>query len=128
MTRHHIIVLKFLHSKHKFFKFKMTITFYTRVRCSALFIGFDEIIYYLFFEFILKIKDIIRHTEFSGYCSCVLYIIKRTASLFPADTYILIIVEFHRCADALISVLFHKKSGDARINTATHSNYSFFHN
>ena len=72
-----------------------------------------------------KVKNIVRHPQPVGDGAGVLHIVERAAGVSFAHTGVLVRIELHRAADALIPLALRKVRRDGRIDAAAHGNQRF---
>ena len=113
----------------RFFKqvseFEAVIAFYTGIGSAPELIltykGLDNTLP----EFILIVKNMIRYADSLTNTSGVLCVFERTACVEHIKPDRIIFIQAHCAADTVITRVFHKQSGDSRVNAAAHGNKSF---
>ena len=109
----------------KLFKFHISVAVDARIWGNSSHVTVHKLVYYLPFEIIRKIKNVIRNAQFVGYAFSILHIVQRAAGVGAWYPCIFIVIELHGAADAVKAPILYKLSGDAGINAAAHCNKCF---
>ena len=125
MTCGDMIAFEYIRPLEKFIEFHKSVAVDARVRSHSAQIRVHKSVYDFFSEIIGKVEHEIRHSEFFRNASCVLNVIKGTACVRLRDARVLVIIQFHRTADAGISPVNQYFCGNARINAAAHCDKNF---
>ena len=108
-------------------EFQIAVAVDAGVRRRTVLVGGDKAVDDLTLEVIREVEDIVGNAETECDRARILHILERAAGLRGLHANILVLKEFHRCADALAALVLHQKCGDARVHTAAHCDQYLIH-
>ena len=126
MTGHHIVAAQNLGSIEKLVKFHITVAVYAGIRRDALLIAMYKLLYDFLIEIVCEIKYIIRHAQPAGNGTCILNIIQGAAGMPLINTCILVAVQAHGAARAVVALVLHYQSSYRGIHPSAHRYQCFF--
>ena len=92
---------------------------------AACLVGLHKAADHLLLEVVGEVEDIVGHVHGSGHLPGILRVRQRTAGIGAADADILIVIELHGDADAVIAGLLHERSRHRAVYAAAHCDQSF---
>ena len=104
-------------------EFQVPVAVQTGVRRRPALIGRGKARHDLLAERILIVKDIVRHAQRVGHAAGILHIVERTAGVAARHAGILVFIQLHGHAHAVVTRLLHQVRRHARIHTAAHGDH-----
>ena len=125
MSRDDFIAAQLLRPAQQRFKLHAPVALNARVRRAPTAVVRGKRQHDALAEALGKVKNIVRHPQPVGDGAGVLHIVERAAGVSFAQTGVLVRIELHRAADALIPLALRKVRRDGRIDAAAHGNQRF---
>ena len=104
-------------------EFQVPVAVQAWVRRRPALIGRGKARHDLLAERILVIKDIVRHAQRIGHAAGILHIVERAAGVAARHAGVLVFIQLHGHAHAVVTCLLHQVCRHARIHAAAHGDH-----
>ena len=101
-------------------EFQIAVAVDAGVGGDAVLVGVDEAVDDAGGEFVLEVENIKRKVQTAGDAPCVLRVVERAAGMALGDARVLVVIELHHAADAVVARVGQKLCRHAGIHAAGH--------
>ena len=120
MSRSQILAAQHLRPLQKAVEFHVAVAVNTGIGRQSVFVGTDKFIHDLIPKLLSELKHIVRHPQPDGHGSGVLHVVQRTTGTLLRQSCILVAVQLHGAAHAVIALILQQLGGHTGIHAAAH--------